>query len=325
MNSSELVQHLSKCLVSAKSEEATKLSMILPVITFLGYNINNPDEVEPEYRCSLTNNNDRVDFAIKHDNIPFIIIECKQAGTKLSSHTCQLSKYFVACKARYAILTNGTEYWLFTDLNKLNLMDEKPFFKIDLLNADSGDILFFSKLSKQNYDEKSMRTSASVRCLSSMIRDQFTKEMTCPSGEFLSMITKRCYSGIITKQVLEEVNDILTSGTNSDNSTDFAADDLQDDDVARAFDIICSIIKSKYEDAIICNFIRKSYVAITYYNRFHTICRLNFSKRKTISFPTDGYKAYNKIEIDSVEDIKNLTTEVLDAFLVAYNNRQRFL
>lgn len=320
-----LIKHLSDCSKTVQTEEATKLSMVLPVIQSLGYDIYDPAEVVPEMVCDITNKNDRVDYAILIGNVPSIIIECKTAGTNLESHTRQLAKYFVSCKAKYAILTNGLEYWLYTDLQQINLMDEKTFFKIDLSKATDSEISFFMKLSKDCFDGSKLRTSAMVQSVADKIRDEVTREITYPSGDFLAMIAKRCYSGIVTQQVLEEINDIVSLSLSDTPVDEGTVQDLQSDDVARAYEIIASIIHSRYEDAVICNFIRKNYVAITYYNKFHTICRLSFSKKKSIFFPADGYKSYTRVDIGEVDELHNLSNEILDSFLIAYNNRLRFL
>ena len=291
-----IIEHLNKCSKTVQSEEATKLSMVLPVIQALGYDIYDPTEVVPEMVCDIQNKNDRVDFSIFTDGVPVIIIECKTAGANLEQYTKQLSKYFVSSKAKYAILTNGLEYWIYTDLQQINLMDSEPFFKIDFSKATDSEITFFMKLSKENFDESRLRTSAQVHSVSGKIREEIAREMAYPSGDFLCMIAKRCYTGIVTQQVLEEINDIISS-----------------------------IIRSRYEDAVICNNIRKSYVSVTYYNKYHTICRLSFSKKKSVFFPSDGYKSYTRIDINDVEELNNYSNEILASYLIAYNNRLRFL
>ena len=75
-----IIEHLNKCSKTVQSEEATKLSMVLPVIQALGYDIYDPTEVVPEMVCDIQNKNDRVDFSIFIDGVPVIIIE-----TRLSS------------------------------------------------------------------------------------------------------------------------------------------------------------------------------------------------------------------------------------------------
>ena len=320
-----IIEHLNKCSKTVQSEEATKLSMVLPVIQALGYDIYDPTEVVPEMVCDIQNKNDRVDFSIFTDGVPVIIIECKTAGANLEQYTKQLSKYFVSSKAKYAILTNGLEYWIYTDLQQINLMDSEPFFKIDFSKATDSEITFFMKLSKENFDESRLRTSAQVHSVSGKIREEIAREMAYPSGDFLCMIAKRCYTGIVTQQVLEEINDIISDNIDEPLMNDIAIQDLQTDDVARAYEIISSIIRSRYEDAVICNNIRKSYVSVTYYNKYHTICRLSFSKKKSVFFPSDGYKSYTRIDINDVEELNTYSNEILASYLIAYNNRLRFL
>lgn len=75
---------------------------------------------------------EKVDYAIFKNNIPIMFIEAKAVGEELVRHSAQLERYFNATpEVRVAIITNGIEYKFFTDLDKNNIMDENPFFRVD--------------------------------------------------------------------------------------------------------------------------------------------------------------------------------------------------
>lgn len=133
-----------------KSEEATKTSLVLPLLQILGYDIFNPSEVIPEYTCDIgIKKGEKIDYAICQNNEPVLLIECKSCDTAtLNSHINQLYRYYTTTKARIAILTNGVEYLFFADTERSNIMDTIPFLSINLSlisDFEIGQLLKFHK------------------------------------------------------------------------------------------------------------------------------------------------------------------------------------
>lgn len=94
-----------------QTEEATKMSLILPFIQELGYNVFDINEVIPEYTADIgKRKGEKVDYAIKiNDKINFII-EAKCVNEKLDKHPKQLARYFANTDTKIGILTNGLIY-----------------------------------------------------------------------------------------------------------------------------------------------------------------------------------------------------------------------
>lgn len=92
-------------------------------------------EVNPEFTADLPGlKGEKVDYAIIQDNKPIILIECKCCSGNLEhpKNSSQLHRYFHATEAKFGILTNGIVYRFYTDTEKNNVMDEKPFFEFNL-------------------------------------------------------------------------------------------------------------------------------------------------------------------------------------------------
>ena len=120
---------------NAQSEEATKMSLVIPLFGLLGYNIFDPTEFCPEFTADVgIKKKEKVDYAILDDGEPTILIECKPFTEKLDKHGSQLFRYFSTTTAKFGILTNGIEYRFFTDLDEVNKMDLVPFMTFDMLN-----------------------------------------------------------------------------------------------------------------------------------------------------------------------------------------------
>ena len=87
----ELSAKICKRAEAATSEEAIKTACILPLFSFLGYDVFNPQEFSPEFTCDVgTKKGEKVDYAILRNNEPLILIECKHHTQDLDKHINQL-------------------------------------------------------------------------------------------------------------------------------------------------------------------------------------------------------------------------------------------
>ncbi|MCY4072170.1 MAG: type I restriction endonuclease [Chloroflexi bacterium] len=110
------------------NEYETRRALIDPFISALGFEAGNPREVKEEFQVD----DGYVDYAIKRDGQPVILIEAKHATEDLSKWLPQLKGYFSGSDAKIAILTNGRKYRFYTDLHTPEIMDKDPFLEFDL-------------------------------------------------------------------------------------------------------------------------------------------------------------------------------------------------
>ena len=107
------------------NETETETFCIEPFIELLGFE-RNPVDMQKRYPADMRGNSEKVDYAIKKDGVPIMIVECKPLGDNLDNWIKQLKDYFVAVSARFGVLTDGRLYRFYTDLDKPNLMDSDP-------------------------------------------------------------------------------------------------------------------------------------------------------------------------------------------------------
>lgn len=129
-----LAQRVTRQREGIETEEACKNAFVMPFLNALGYDVFNPDIVIPEFTADVgVKKGEKVDYAIKIDGEIIMLVECKKCGCDLSSqHTSQLYRYFSVTEARFAVLTNGVQFWFYSDLDLPNRMDAKPFFIFDM-------------------------------------------------------------------------------------------------------------------------------------------------------------------------------------------------
>lgn len=131
------------------TEEATKQWFIMPLLVALGYDPYSSDII-PEYTLDVgVKKGEKVDYALQINSQPVALVECKQLNVSLSEkHISQLYRYFTISDVHIAILTNGDDYWFFTDSQKENVMDLEPYYTIKLSEADSDELDKFELYSK---------------------------------------------------------------------------------------------------------------------------------------------------------------------------------
>ena len=237
----QLSDKIAKQKNSISTEEATKTSFIMPMIAALGYDVFNSFEVVPEMDCDLTKRGDKIDYAIMKDNTPILLIECKHCKQNLDLHSTQLAKYYAASNARFGVLTNGIEYRFYADLEKQNIMDEKPFLVVNMLDLSDTDIEQLKKFHKSYYNEQEILSTAQELQITIQVKELLNRNFQSPEDEFVRYFVKYTgdgkssakqieqYRPIVKKSIAYVINDIIADRLNvaikNENSTDKQSED----------------------------------------------------------------------------------------------------
>jgi hypothetical protein len=129
-----------------RSEAQVKQFIVAPILECLGWRIDEPGEVDPEYR---TGGHESVDYALVTNGTPVVFVEAKAAGENLRSHTEQLLQYAWRQAVPLAVLTNGSDWAFYLSWEKRD-WDKRLFWSTNLRtdHIDSvcdGLIQFLSK------------------------------------------------------------------------------------------------------------------------------------------------------------------------------------
>lgn len=335
MEFNELIKQFSERVCKIKdtivTEEATKMSLIVPLFQLLGYDVFNPLEFCPEYTADVgIKKGEKVDYAILQDGIPSILIECKSCTDSLDKHSSQLFRYFGTTSAKFGILTNGIIYRFYTDLEESNKMDLIPFLEVDISQPKDATIIELKKFCKDNFDKEKIFSTAEELKYSNLIKDYLSKEMESPSEDFVKHILYYIYEGQRTQKVIEKyqplvkkafnsfINDLvnqkissaLSSNTESEQETETVVEDsnvskiVTTEEEIEAFYIIRGLLAGIVPIEDIAHRDTESYFGILYKdNNRKPICRLNLdTKNKQLLIP-DESKKFDRIYINSLNDL----------------------
>ncbi|MEG1749437.1 MAG: type I restriction endonuclease, partial [Tannerellaceae bacterium] len=302
----QLAERIAKQKDTITTEEGTKNAFIMPMLIALGYDIFNPFEVVPEMDCDLIKKKgEKIDYAIMKEDQPILLIECKHCKQNLNLHDTQLQKYFVASKARFGVLTNGIEYRFYTDLEKVNIMDEKPFLLVNMLDVSEGDIDQLKKFHKSYYNESEILSTASELKYTTEIKSILNNEFSAPTQDFVKFFIRQVYDGQATQKAIEQftpivkksitnvVNDIISDRLNvaiksgEQQDTPMAAQEHQ----SEAEDVFSGSAMDK-ESVVVT-----TQEEIDAYNIIRSILRKHISANKIIY---KDFKSYFVIGIENV-------------------------
>lgn len=342
MGFNEDLLQLSERIINAKekimTEEATKMSMIVPFFQTLGYDVFNSNEFCPEYTADVgIKKGEKVDYAIIQNDEPIILIECKWCGDDLEKHSSQLFRYFSTTPAKFGILTNGLLYKFYTDLDESNKMDLTPFLEVNMADLKEAILNELKKFCKSNFDKEKIFSTASELKYSNMIKDVLKAELEEPSEDFTRFFLSKIYEGLKNQKTIDKfkpivkksfnsfINEIMNQKISSALNTENSKEEPPVEETPpikvvttqteiEAFYIIRGILAEitsvndiVYRDA-------ESYFAILYKdNNRKPICRMFLDgKRKQIHIPNDD-KTFSKYNIDSLNDIYQYKKELISA------------
>ncbi|WP_163392906.1 type I restriction endonuclease [Enterovibrio norvegicus] len=348
----ERLQALSKKVSQVSdnlaTEEATKNALVMPFLhSVLGYDVFDPNEVVPEFTADTgTKKGEKVDYALMKEGVVQILIECKKYGDPLSTkHANQLFRYFSVTNARIAILTNGSQYQFYTDLDAPNKMDEKPFLTLDLEELDEHVVPEIKKLTKSSFDVESVVDAAGELKYLNQIKKVLTEQFQEPEEDFVKFFTSKVYEGVQTAKVKNQFLEITTKAlkqflNDSINARlksamggdvkesistfeDAIEQSIDDKDIEEkskvqtteeeleGFNIIRAILRQKVEVQRIHSRDTQSYFGVLLDdNNRKPLCRLWFNTKQKYIGIFDDQRNETRHPIESVDDIFNFSEQL---------------
>lgn len=341
----QLVSRFEQLKDQITTEEATKNAFIMPFIQILGYDIFNPIEVIPEHVCDIgTKKGEKVDYVIKRDDEPILIIECKHWKENVDAHNSQLHRYFHVSKARFGVLTNGHIYNFYADLEKPNIMDEKPFFTLDISNLKNSTIKMLNNFTKTDYNLEHILDSAEGLKYIKAIRAEFEKELQNPTDEIVKLLvsrffgkpmiatrlaafkeyTKTAFSNTINESINLRLQNALHLNESNPTAMDTVAENNEElkeapkfittEEEIEGFQIIKAILREQIPANRISFRDTQSYFSVLLDdNNRKPLCRLHFnSTNKYVEVFNNGKENGQKNLLGNLDDLYNFKNELLE-------------
>lgn len=330
----ELREHIT-------TEEATKNAFIQPFLQLLGYDPFDPRVVVPEYTADIgTKKKEKVDYVVLKDGDPIMLFECKTCGACLDSGKAnQLHRYFSNTPtARVGVLTDGIVYEFYSDLDKPNIMDSRPFMVFDFDKVDESLIPELEKLALGKFDEDNALSAAQNLKYTRQIKRMLAEELKDPSDSFVRLFAAQIHPGQLRANVVEEfrgrvsqaakdlINEKIDERLKSamTRAEEGPLDDSEEVDVLpeestteeggpkivttdeemEAFFVVKSILREVIDISRVAIRDRQSYCGILLDdNNRKPICRFHFNTSKWYLGVFDEGKNETRKSIESLDDI----------------------
>lgn len=330
-NIKELSERIAVLKNKVKSEEATKHSMVLPLLNALGYDIFNPEEVIPEVPCDISNKGDKVDYVLANNGKHEILIECKECHQNLNNHISQLRKYFVASEARFAILTNGIRYLFFSDHDKTKIMDEKPFYSLDIIDLSEDDISFIAGFRKGSFNSNIMLSLSQDIILQESILKNLKQEFLKPSKGFVRLITSDIYDGKLYDSIYNKFSKIIKDSIKLLITEDFFEDnDVVIGEILEGENNVIYTVEEQEIKSMVCEWLKvhetedhhihsrklsNGYISFDFNSKWWPICRIKirpkFDNKICVKICKEASASNcSEIYIKDIEDLSEARKEI---------------
>ena len=329
----------------ALTEEATKTSVVLPLLQALGFDVFNLEEVIPEYIADVgLKKGEKIDFALIIDGKLGVLIEVKPITMSLgNAQYSQLYRYFAVKEAKLAVLTNGREIWFFSDMDDANKMDKKPFFTFDLQSYAETEVGDLARFQKQNFSVGAIREAASNLRFAKAAAGYLKKQLEAPDDDFVKLVGRQIFEGNLTKAsveplktaikaaleflIRERIQDKLSVAfpteplpvdpktVKQDVAGEAAGDVVTTDEEMQAFMIVRAIAARIVDVDRITLRDAKSYCSIFVDdNNRKPVCRLYFNAKRVKAVGLfDAQKIETKHTIERLSDMYKFAKEIEDA------------
>lgn len=212
-----------------KTEDDTRNYVINPILKAIGFDVNVPTDVRSEYGEEILKGsgiNDSLDYLIKKDNNPIMIIEAKTCskdltikGAGLKEGYKQLQGYFSALlqnnslntkNLRVGIVTNGVK-WFFYMLGKSKGigLQNKVYFEFNINDYTKTDLEMFARFSREAFSFKSIEKTLLNKVMVEECTDVLMKESTKPDRIY-SLFSQEIKDANLNKS-LEEDREVIDS------------------------------------------------------------------------------------------------------------------
>lgn len=165
----EVAERVNRYRSERIGEQNTKAALVVPVLRGLGWNVEDLDEVQLEYRSVPADK--PVDYALLLQREPVLFIEAKALGENLNDRrwASQIVSYAAVAGVEWVVLTDGDEYRIYNALSAHDVED-KLFRTVRVTGdlAEAEDALRL--LTKDELRNKSLATLWRAQSIDNRVR-----------------------------------------------------------------------------------------------------------------------------------------------------------
>ena len=212
-------------------EASTKQAVVLRLLSFLGWDIFNVEEVYPDFAVGTAN----VSYALRTGNTNKIFVEVKKVQKKLDDHQKDLVNIGTREGVNLVVLTNGITWWFYL-ISASGSWQQKLFYTIDIVKQKPEAFVsqLINLLDKEKVDNGKSLTAAKTlfqekkqKLAADFLPEAWNQILSQPNKIFVELLSetteKLCRYKVDTKTVEEFLHKRLNNWLIKDTSRSGAA------------------------------------------------------------------------------------------------------
>lgn len=199
--------------VGALDEASTKQAIVIRLLSLLGWDIFNVEEVKPDHPVK----SQKLDYSLRINKMDKVFIDVRKAGDELEPHQKALLGCSLQEGVKLAVLTNGFLWWFFLVFSE-GPADRKKFCSIDLQKQNPRDaaVPFVELLSRKNVvsgmslkTAESMHKKRNSQVLEKAIDDSWSRMLAEPDPRIVELLMDSVEKSCGLRPEKERVVDFL--------------------------------------------------------------------------------------------------------------------
>ena len=180
--------------ISSFDEASTKQAVVLRLLSYLGWDIFNVEDVYPDY----STNSVTVSYALRFKNTNKVFIEVKRINEKLDNHQKEFVNFSAQEGVDMAVLTNGIAWWFYL-ISAKGSWQQKWFYSIDLFKQKPDafipqliDLLTNHKIAKGQFVKtaKALYQSKRQKMAAEFLPEAWNQIISQPSKIFVELLSE---------------------------------------------------------------------------------------------------------------------------------------
>ena len=189
-------------------QKKTETALILPFFDALGYDPFDVRTVEPE--ASVGEGDETVDYALKRDDTPVMLVECTGAARALEApDDSALFRQAEAMGVPLVLFTNGVRFQFYTVDEGEAEPSGGPALDFDLLDHASGAVGVLRRLARPVFDADGVRAALHGHTRSRQVREYLAGQKDAPDAPFVQFVASQACGGTVPSDELDRFRPVV--------------------------------------------------------------------------------------------------------------------
>ena len=201
--------YMSSGRLASFDEAAIKATAIEPILSKLGWDVVDPDEVRREYSVGSRS----VDYALFCDDTLKVFIEAKRGGESLERqrHQDQLVRYAFDEGVEIAMLTNGATWWFYLPIRAVS-WERRKVVTLELNQQDNTEIAqkLVDVLGKESVCSGRAIRNAERHQVLETLPEVWNQLVSEPDSSIVNLLAERTHRLCVRAPARDEVGQFLS-------------------------------------------------------------------------------------------------------------------